>query len=256
MRTISAFLWASAFLVAATSCSDSSTAPYAKGSALMELTQTIETENFIFHYTPGDQVEVARSEAYHRWAVPFLGVACPKKVDYYKLKDREQFYELIGSTSTGFAMVDEYEVWTYLPWQNHECFHLYALLLGRPPVFFSEGTAVAYQVDPSQGDFEARENSGERVHDVVRRYKYEGRLYPVPNIIDRAGWYASDYTTTYLEAGSFVRYLADVYGLERLKEVFRKMGQNDERAEVKAKFAAIYGRTVDEVEKDWLAFLD
>jgi len=34
------------------------------------------------------------------------------------------------------------------------------------------------------------------------------------------------------------------------------MGQNDERAEVKAKFAAIYGRTVDEVEKDWLAFLD
>lgn len=256
MKRISVIVPALALLAAATCCSDSSTAPYAKGSALMELTQTIETENFVFHYTPGDQVEVARSEAYHRWAVSFLGVACPKKIDYYKLRDREQFYQLIGSTSTGFAMVEEYEVWTYLPWQNHECFHLYTLLLGWPPAFFSEGIAVAYQVDPSQGDFEAREINGERVHDIARRYKQDGRLYPVTDLLDRTGWYASDYTTTYIQAGSFVRYLADLHGIERLKEVFRKMRQNDVQADIKIKFAAIYGLTVDDVEKDWLAFLD
>jgi len=245
-----------ALLAAATGCSDSSTVPYVKGNALMELTQTIETENFTFHYTPGDQVEVARSEAYHRWAVAFLGVACPKKVDYYKLKDRDQFVRLSDSWGTGFAVVEEFGVWTYLPWQNHECFHLYSLLIGHPPVFFSEGIAVAYQVDPSQGDFEAREKNGERVHDIARRYKEEGRLYPVANILDRTGWYASDYTTTYVQAGSFVRYLADLYGIEPLKEVFRKVGRNDERADVKAKFAAIYGRTIEDVEKNWLAFLD
>jgi len=245
-----------ALLAFATCCSDSSTAPYIKGNALMELTQTIETENFVFHYTPGDNVEVDRSEAYHRWAVAFLNVTCPKRVDYYKLKDREQFVKLSNSWATGFALIDPYEVWTYLPWQNHECMHLYSMLFGWPPAFFLEGLAVAYQVDPARGDFEAREKSGERVHDIVRRYRQEGRLYPVTAIIDRVGWYANDYTTTYLEAGSFVRYLADVHGIERLKEVFRKMGQNDERADVKAKFAAIYGRTVEEVEKEWLAFLD
>ncbi|MDH4271234.1 MAG: hypothetical protein OEW18_04580 [Candidatus Aminicenantes bacterium] len=248
-------LVAFAFLTGAFACKDGPTAPYEVGNPLMELSQTIHSEHFVFHYSSGDFVEPARAEAYHEWAVSFLGVVCPKKIDYFKFKDRQQMYRITGGAATGFADFDNYEVWTYLPWLNHECMHLYSMLVGHPIHLFEEGLAVACQIDPYDNDFEAREKNGEKVHDIVRRYRAEGRLYPLENILDRDRWLSSDFTTTYPQAGSFVRFLIDTHGIERMKEIFRQVGANDSRDEIKQKFLTIYGFSLDQAEAVWLTFI-
>jgi len=243
-------------VVAAAACSTSPVSP-AAGGPERALTVRLETPHLVFHYSPGDVVDAARAEAFHEWAVAFLGVVPPKKVDYYKFKDRAQQYELTQRAVTGWALpAPAFEVWTYLPFMNHEQFHLYSILLGAPTTFFVEGIAVAYQVDPLAGDFEAREKSGDLVHDVARQYRRAGRLLPVAQIVENGGWLAADFTVTYIEGGSFVRYVADVHGIEKMKQVFRTIRQADGVSAVSARFQDIYGVSLAETERQWLAFLD
>jgi hypothetical protein len=236
-------------------CTRNPVSPSPNDRAAVALSERLETANMIFHYTPGDFVDVNRAEAYHTWAVAFLNVTCPKKVDYYKLKDRAQQWEVDEATTTGYAVLSTYEVWTYLPFMNHEQFHLYSLLIGRPTTFFVEGIAVAYQVDPLVNDFEAREKSGEPVHEVARRYRRTGRLLPFSSIVEGQGWAAADYTVAYVEAGSFVRYMADLHGIEKMKDVFRTVKSADTYAVASSKIQTIYGISLGEAETRWLAFL-
>jgi len=241
--------------VAAAGCSSSPASPSAPGDVLMSV--RLETAHLVFHYSPGDVVDARRAEAFHDWAVSFLDVTCPKKVDYYKFKDRAQQFQLTQRAVTGWALAaPAFEVWTYMPFMNHEQFHLYSILLGSPTTFFVEGIAVAYQVDPLVGDFESREKSGQPVHDVARGYRREGRLLPLSQIVTSAGWNTGDFTLTYIESGSFLRYMADVHGIEKMKQVFRTVGQADTVATVSGKFGSIYGMSLGEAEKQWLAFLD
>src|SRR5512133_3944329 len=101
-------------------CSASPVAP-APTAAANVLTVRLETAHMVFHYSPGDFVDSARAEAFHDWAVRFLNVACPKKIDYYKFKDRAQQYELSQRAVTGWALPSPtFEVWTYMPFMNHE----------------------------------------------------------------------------------------------------------------------------------------
>ena len=236
-------------------CKDIPTTPIDQSNPFLELTQTLETTNFTFHYSPGDFVYAERSEAFHNWTVTLLGITCPKKIDYYKYKDREQQKRLTGSTATGWAISRTFEAHSYLPWMNHECVHLYTSVIGRPPTFFNEGIAVAFQTDPYNSDYEAREKSGERVHDLVKRYKNSGVLYPIENIIEDSGFYAADYTITYPQSGSFIHYLIDTYGIDLMKTIFTSVNRNASTAEIKAAFQSIYGISIEDAEQDWLNFI-
>ncbi len=254
MASRSAIAMVAWLTLAAAGCSSSPVSPSSPGEVL---SVRLETAHIVFHYSPGDVVDAERAEAFHDWAVAFLNVTCPKKVDYYKFKDRAQQFELTQRAVTGWALAaPTFEVWTYMPFMNHEQFHLYSILLGSPTTFFVEGIAVAYQVDPLAGDLEAREKSGEPVHDVARGYQREGRLLPISQIVTSAGWNTGDFTVTYIEGGSFVRYVADVHGIEKMKQVFRAIGQADTVAAVSARFESIYGVSLAEAEKQWLAFLE
>jgi len=62
-------------------CKDMLTSQIDRSNPLLELTQTLETANFVFYYSPGDFVYAERSEAFHDWAVALLGITCPKKVE-------------------------------------------------------------------------------------------------------------------------------------------------------------------------------
>jgi len=255
MKWISKILVASLLFIPLVFCKDIPTSPIDRGNPLLELTQKIETDNFIFYHSPGDFVYAARSEAFHNWAVTLLGVTCPKKIDYYKYKDREQQKRLTGSTYTGWAISSTFEAHSYLPWMNHECVHLYTSVIGRPPKFFNEGIAVALQTDPYNNDYEAREKSGERVHDLTKRYKDSGALYPIENILDDSGFDASDFTITYPQSGSFILYLIDTYGIGLMKTIFATVSRDASTAEIKALFQSTYGISIENAEQDWLNFI-
>jgi hypothetical protein len=244
-------LWTLAIIIPG--CTDSPTAP---PDPFRNLTERLETVHFIFHYAPGDYVEAERSEAFAEWAIAYLDVTPPKKIDYYKSKEWEDQYAVSGSG--GRARSRFYEVWTRFPYHPHECAHLFASQFGFPTQFFLEGVAVALQLDPLNNCYESWDwRTGEMTDDVVRRYKAEGSLYPLTSIIDTDSFWAADNVLKcYRQAGSFVSFLIAKHGLEKLKQVYGCVQYEDPPDVALEKFETVYGMPLQEAETRWLDFLD
>jgi len=250
MRSRCAFVFLAVLL--APGCSRSPVAPEEQLRPTITLSERLETEHLIFHYSPGDFVDVARNEAFCQWASSLLGFELTQKIDYYKWKDRQQEWLVSQATNIGFG--GGYAVITYLPWMNHELFHSYQYQMrpAAPSTFFVEGMAVAYQVDPLAGDFVPREKNGVPLHDVVREMKAQGRLLPLSGIM--LSFKSYDYTIAYDEAGSFIRYLIDTRGLDQLRSFFGTFRRYT-LADLENGLRTVYGKSVAELEQEWLAFL-
>jgi hypothetical protein len=141
-----------------------------------------ETQNFIFRYSSRDYIEPKRQESFHRWATKQLGVTCPKKIDFYKYRNRHDMKKYAGKSTNGFADPENFEVHTIWSWNAHECIHCYTSLIGRPSDFFNEGIAVGMSTDPYNNNFEALWWS-ESVHYWAKKYKNEGTLIPLGKIL-------------------------------------------------------------------------
>jgi hypothetical protein len=220
------------------------------------LTATIETPHFSYHYTPGDSLQEARQEAHHTWAVAQLGVVLPQKVIYNKYTSRAQMSEATGRNNTNaFAEPEIFTVHTPFSWENHETVHVYTALIGRPSDFFNEGIAVAFQTDPGAGDFESRFN-GQQVHEAVADYRKLNVVPPLDQIVETSGFRViPDSTMSYRIAGSFVRFLIDRRGLERVKTFFRISRAADARSVIHQRFEAAFDQTLSAAEAEWIASL-
>lgn len=229
--------------------------PNSYDSVDLELSRVLETENFVFRYSEGDFIYADRLEAYHNWAVNLLNVQVPKKIDFFKYRDRAQQLRMTGSYATGFADVLNFEIHTSEAWIPHEAAHIYFSLVGRAPALFNEGIAVAMQVDPYNNDYTAREKGGEPVHAAARRLFLQGQLYPLEDILTSTSFLEKDFTVTYIQGGSFVGYLMDFYGVEMLKALFRALDYNDSSDTVKSQFQAVYKKSIGDMEAEWLGIL-
>ena len=220
-----------------------------------ELTETHETQNFIFHYSSGGQVDPIRQEAFHAWAAGLLNVIIPKKIDYYRYLNRRHMESLTGISTNGWADTANFAVHLIWSWDHHECVHCYTSLIGRPSDFFNEGIAVAFSTDPYNNDYEAKWWN-ESVHYWAKRYKVEGTLFPLKDILTSSDFRKFDDGITYPESGSFVRFLIDKYGLDKIKSIFQIGNRDESQAAIRQKFQAIFGFTIDQAEQEWLVFLD
>ena len=217
--------------------------------------ERLETQNFIFHYDSGDYVETHRQEAFHEWATTQLGVTCPKKIDYCKYRNRNHIQEITGEYGDGWADSDNFVVHVVMAYDHHECVHLYTSLIGRPSDFFNEGIAVAFQTDPYNNDFEAKWWN-EPVHYWAKRFKNEGTLIPLNNILESQDFRSYDEATTYPESGSYVRFMIDNYGINNIKSIFQTGTRIDSNEVIRQNFQSIYGFSIEQAEDEWLAFLD
>jgi hypothetical protein len=64
-----------------------------------------------------------------------------------------------------------------------------------------------------------------------------------------------DSVLSYREAGSFVRFVIDTYGLDRTLDFFRRSSRTDTPAVVKDRFASAVGVSLEAAEAAWLALL-
>lgn len=216
-----------------------------------------ETATMRVYHEAGDTVDADWQEAYNAWAAARLGVS-PPKVEYRKYFSRDAMGRYTGAYNTnGYAEPDRWRLHTIWPRDNHEVVHLYTVLVGRPSDFFNEGIAVAFQTDPVAGRLQASFN-GQEVHEACRVYLRAGQL-PLPV----AGYATTtpfrnlpDQVLSYRYAGSFVRFLIDRYDVPLVLEFFRRGGGRDESiAAIRARTDAVFGRSFDDIEADWLAFL-
>lgn len=218
----------------------------------------VETAHYTFHYAQGDSVNAAWQEPYHEWATARLGVTLPKRIGYYKYQSRQAMGEHTGHYNTnGYADTDRLEIHTLWATDNHEVVHLFMSTVGQSTGLFSEGVAVAFQCDPAAGDFESRFN-GEEVHHAARRYLASGELVlPLSRIIETQGFRAiTDSTMSYREAGSFVRFLIDRYGLDRFLAFYGSGVVVDSTAvTISSRFASTMGVSIEDAEAAWLQLL-
>ncbi|HSC29345.1 MAG TPA: hypothetical protein VLD67_18860 [Vicinamibacterales bacterium] len=220
------------------------------------LTATLESENFSFRFSPGENPQVDKQEAHHAWATAQLGIVLPQKIIYNKYRSREQMREATGRGNTnGFAEPESFTVHTLFSWNNHEPIHVYTARIGRPSDFFDEGIAVAFQTDPAVGDFESRFN-GQQVHEAAAEYRAAGQLLRLDQCVETSAFRAiSDATLAYREAGSYMKFLIDRHGLDPVKDFFRISGRNDSRSVIRERFQAAFGQSLDTAETEWLASL-
>ena len=216
-----------------------------------------ETEHYVFHAASAGSVDTAWQEVYHRWAVGRLGVQPPRKIGYYKYTSRQDMGDHTGKYNTNaYADTSAFEIHTLFSTDNHEVVHLFMSLIGDAPGLFSEGIAVAFSTDPKAGDFESKFN-GVEVHAAARTYLETGQLVlPLDRILENKSFRdIPDSVLSYREAGSFVRFLIDRYGLDRVLALFPGGSYTDSAAAIRGRFEAAFSVTVAQAEDAWLEML-
>lgn len=240
-------------VVAVSACGGSPMAP-SQGTG-PPLEQIAETANYLFRASAGDTIDTAWQERYHAWLAETLGVTPGRRITYNKYTSRAHMQAVIGVGNTNaYADRTTFSIHTLWPTDNHEVVHLLMTGFGRPAALFSEGVAVAFQTDPAKGDFDSRFN-GEEVHHAARRYLQSGELVlPLDRIVETAGFRAvSDATLAYREAGSFVRFLIDSYGLARFLSFYKSgLSPGDTKQYIKMRFRESMGFSFEEAEAAWL----
>jgi len=258
-------------LLLATSCGGETPSPPNPGTqselerATVALTGRLESESFVFHFQPGDgdRAQVERSEAFHRWAVGYLGVTPPKKIDFYMFRSHEEMAAAFGYAFGGKAFPAEFAVATAYSWHNHECFHLYTRLIGDPPRIFAEGMTVAHEFDPYNDVWFSQWNRAEPYPEphlvLARRLKDEGLLYPIESILESADFNSQVEQETvriaYEQAGAWVTYLVQTYGIDKMKQIVAGVPYGASRDLIRSRFEAIYGVSLAEAEAAWLEWL-
>lgn len=221
-------------------------------SSVDVLSERVDTSHFVFLYSSGDHVDTVWEEAFYAWVVEALGAHPPKKIEYRKYRDRQHMGRLTGNSNTnGYADAAAFAIHTIWPTDNHEVVHLYSLEWGSPVALFSEGFAVAHSTNPLGGDLRAKWN-GTPVHDAARQLRDAGRLVAIADLATTASFRRFDPNATYPEAGSFVRFLIDSRGLDRMKAIFGQLTADDTQARVEQVVSAVYGVSLSDLEAEWL----
>ncbi|MGQ0677348.1 MAG: hypothetical protein ACT4N4_14855 [Rhodospirillales bacterium] len=128
----------------------------------------------------------------------------------------------------------------------HEITHLVAgQSRAGPGQFLDEGLAVFVQEKFKLPDDRSFPNMGRDLHEeTVRWSRQYGRLVPLAET-HQARWLAGGpRDLIYLQAGSFVRFLVEGWGLAKFMALYDGQG-----------YVGVYGRARAALEADWLEFL-
>ncbi len=217
-----------------------------------------ETEHFTLYYPRGKKrLEIDRMtrdmEFRYQQLAAFLGTTAPGKVSVYWYRNGDEKNRLVGASRTQFAKPWRREVHINdAPFPHevlkHELVHALVAPFGAPPFGVAatlaglfphagviEGLAVA--VDNPVDDL--------TLHQWAKGMKQLDLLPDAAALMKPAGFYAAPPSRAYTAAGSFIRWLGDTHGAEKLRALYR---QGD--------FQGVYGQRLEVLGKEWSAFLD
>ena len=159
-------------------------------------------------------------------------------INLFIVDSRKQMKSLIGKETNGSAFY-KYNTLTGIAsekvnsiYSNHELFHVIAMnLWGIPDIWINEGMAV-YSDNNWHG------------HDLYELTKYlvdKNRYVPLDRLIKN--FRKVDDLVSYPLAGSFVKYLDEIYGREMTKKIWKAKRKDITR---------LTGKSLKELEQDWL----
>jgi hypothetical protein len=228
-----------------------------------ELGGRIETEHFVIHYTRTREIEgeieliAADHELRYAQVVAQIGAAPPGKIHSFYFASSEQKGRWIGARNVEMAKPWRREI--YLDHRafphgslRHEIAHAVASAFGDPmfrvaaqriagvPVFVSPGLIEGFAVAM---DWPA---GYDRLtpHEAVRAMQLMGITPSVKQLLSLQFLTVSS-ARSYTIAGSFMRYLLDVYGPASMRRLYSTGGD----------FEGSYGKGLDTLEGEWRAMI-
>lgn len=190
----------------------------------------------------GHGVDVERSEAFlGRLATVFGPAPAGVRVAYYRHPSSAAVREQTGIEALGVTDIEAGRIDSALPFHPHELVHAVAGRLGRAPVLFEEGLAVALT---SGGRWGGRDLDG-----VARAALASGVRLEM--FLD--AFAEQDPEVGYPLAGSFVAYLLDTHGIDAFLAFLAEGGAGPTRCEIA--FRRAFGRSVANASIGWRAAL-
>lgn len=213
--------------------------------------RTEETAHFLIHYEANSYAEKeleALTKA-HEDAVPrildLLGESAPPgKIHIFAVEDQARMKALTGRETIGQSIADQNSICCVFSKTTravgaHEVMHImsankWGFRPGRE--WLHEGLAV-YSDDNWRGY---------KLHALCRHLRDSGNLAPLGQLMDKITSYS--YTVFYPECGSFVKFLYERYGREKLKQLWTapKVDRLD----------LIFGKDLVGLEAEWHTVID
>lgn len=218
----------------------------------------VETDELVLFYPRGfDDERVSRIlgdlRFRHHQNVEFFGAAPPGKVHVWWYASTADKQRLVGAANTQFAKpwrreVHVNELGFPHPVIKHELVHAMAAPWGAPPFGVAAGLfGLAPHVGVIEGLAVAADDPVDELtlHEWAAAMKKKGLLPDVAAMMTPQGFYGAPPSRAYTTAGSFLRYLADTHGRDKLRALYRD-----------GDFEAAYGTSLTALVADYQAFLD
>ena len=177
------------------------------------------------------------------------------KVEYYKVSSPEECGRLLSmSPNNGLAAatyqdsIPFYQIVVSTTFFHpHEVMHVISLSSGIPysNLFFSEGIAVAYGGTAFQ--------TAEYAHIFSKNILNNSAYIPIKKLMtmNNRDFLRLNYQT-YQESGSFIRYLVDLYGIDKLKNFIYTI---DIHGDLNSQSLIVFNSPLDDLEQDWKEYL-
>lgn len=165
----------------------------------------------------------------------------PHQIHVFLVDSRSRMKSLVGRETNGMASPKIDAVFYVFKNRlenvgSHEFCHVIAdNLWGKREHWVSEGLAV-YSDDKWHGN---------DLHDLSKHLLLNGKLIPLENLIKNFRKHTD--LITYPEAGSFVKFLYEKYGLSKLKEIWKRGA---------AGIPQTFGKSLTNLEKEWRKVLE
>ena len=217
-----------------------------------DLDGTFESEHFVYHYPRGSWIEreIATIAEDHEFRYDeneqFLGIGYDGRIESFLYRSSSQKKRLTGAGRTIYADIANGAIHVNArgfpnAMLGHELLHVMTRPFSAPVLHLSwkiallEGIATASE--GYRGDL--------TIHQWARAMRDLGKAPRLASIMGPVGFWRQQSSRSYLIAGSFVLFLHDTYGAEKLREVYAW-----------GDFDAVYHKSLTELAAEWRSVLD
>jgi hypothetical protein len=206
--------------------------------------QTARTENYVFHWmreNPFPAGSMQQQQWYFDHFSERLGIESDVVVKYYLYPDTASIREHLSLRGFQYASWDDKEFHSINPNDNHEVIHFITDPYGTPTRGIVEGT-VFWLHDNWQGA---------AIHPTAALLLSQNRL-PGPDVFTEYIRFAQvEPVLTIPAASSFVKFVAEGWGTERLMELYKTSSGANSYVGFAAAFKKVYGISCEDVEEQW-----
>jgi hypothetical protein len=206
--------------------------------------ETATTKNFEFHWLPGHPMPAGSQESQQALFDGYakrLGIESNVVVGYYFYPDTTTIRRILSLKGHQYVSWDDVEFHSINPNDNHEIIHFMTDPIGRPPRALAEGTVFWLHDDIN----------GETVEAAMAKLVRADTFPPLRNLLDYNLFMSLDGTMAVTCAASFVGFLVDRFGVEKLMEYYAAINGMNSYDAVAMATEKTLGVPLDEIEAAW-----